>query len=112
MLCTGPSCTTQFWGCIADHLRSCISAEVMGVLSILCVLLCLQEFTPAWHSIVSMFTFMLGGFDFHVFFESKHAVIAIIFFAVYEFLMAIMALNLLIAIMTDSYSKVILGPKL
>ncbi|GMH40202.1 hypothetical protein BSKO_08106 [Bryopsis sp. KO-2023] len=64
------------------------------------------EFNRVWHSIVSMFSFMLGGFDFHVFFESRHAVAAVCFFVLYEFIMAIMLLNLLIAIMTDSYSKV------
>lgn len=64
------------------------------------------EFNRVWHAIVSMFSFMLGGFDFHVFFKSKNPEAAVCFFVLYEFIMAIMLLNLLIAIMTDSYSKV------
>lgn len=55
-----------------------------------------------------MFAFMLGGFHFEVFYRSKNNVAAVIFFLVYESIMAIMLLNLLIAIMTDSYGKVTL----
>lgn len=53
-----------------------------------------------------MFSFVLGGFQFDVFYESENAVAVIIFFVIYESIMAIMLLNLLIAIMTDSYGKV------
>ena len=59
-----------------------------------------------WHSIVSMFSFMLGGFETDSFYRSRQPGVVISFFVVYEFVMAIMLLNLLIAIMTDSYSKV------
>jgi len=58
-------------------------------------------------SVVSMFSFMLGGFHFEIFYEGKHnKAAAIVFFIIYESVMAIMLLNLLIAIMTDSYGKV------
>lgn len=57
-------------------------------------------------SIVSMFAFVLGGFHFEVFYESQNKGAAIVFFLIYQSIMAIMLLNLLIAIMTDSYGKV------
>lgn len=65
-----------------------------------------------WHSIVTMFSFMLGGFDTNVFYDAQNPdpIISVTFFVMYEAVMAIMLLNLLIAIMTDSYSKVQLLP--
>jgi len=67
-----------------------------------------KEFSEVWHSIVTMFSFMLGGFDTNIFYENHDPdpIISVAFFVTYEAVMAIMLLNLLIAIMTDSYSKV------
>ena len=61
-----------------------------------------------WHAVVTMFSFMLGGFDTDIFYDTKDPdpIISVAFFVLYEAVMAIMLLNLLIAIMTDSYSKV------
>ena len=53
-----------------------------------------------------MFAFMLGGFQFEVFYNSENEGAAVVFFLIYESIMAIMLLNLLIAIMTDAYGKV------
>ena len=57
-----------------------------------------------------MFSFMLGGFDTDIFYDTTNPkpIVSVAFFVLYEAVMAIMLLNLLIAIMTDSYSKVTL----
>lgn len=61
------------------------------------------------HSIFTLFSFMLGGFEVDVFYDENgpDPSVTIPFFVLYESVMSIVLLNLLIAIMTDSYSKVI-----
>eukprot|EP00210_Caulerpa_lentillifera_P005001 g4775.t1 len=71
-----------------------------------------NTFASVQKSIVSMFSFVLGGFHFDVFYKSQNKAAAIIFFLIYQSIMAIMLLNLLIAIMTDSYAKVMDDEKL
>lgn len=65
-----------------------------------------QEFTNVGQSIVSMFSFMLGGFETSIFYKAKNSEVAVVFFVLYESVMAILLLNLLIGIMTNSYAKV------
>lgn len=67
-----------------------------------------NQFAEVWHAIVTMFSFMLGGFDTNIFYKEQDPkpAVSVLFFVTYEAVMAIMLLNLLIAIMTDSYSKV------
>lgn len=54
-----------------------------------------------------MFYFMLGGFDVKLFYMGSNETISVAFFLIFESVMAVMLLNLLIAVMTDAYSKVI-----
>ncbi|GMH44122.1 hypothetical protein BSKO_12056 [Bryopsis sp. KO-2023] len=64
------------------------------------------EFESTWHAVVAMFSYMMGGFHFELFYDSSRSTAVIIFFLIYESIMAIMLVNILIAIMTDSYSLV------
>ncbi|GMH44243.1 hypothetical protein BSKO_12177 [Bryopsis sp. KO-2023] len=63
-------------------------------------------FKNLWTSLVSMYCFMLGGFDVKLFYMGSNELVSVSFFLLFESVMAVMLLNLLIAIMTDSYSKV------
>lgn len=66
----------------------------------------LQEFVNLGHSIVTMFCFMLGDFDFSRFYDSHNPVAGIILMLVYESVISILLLNLLVAMMFDSWTTV------
>lgn len=55
---------------------------------------------------VSMFCFTLGGFDGKLFYMSSNEYVSMSFFIVFESVMAVMLLNLFIAVVTDSYTQV------
>lgn len=68
--------------------------------------LCLQEFRTIWHSWLTMFNFMVSGFEFGIFYECHNPEAAIILVVLYMFVVAVIFLNLLVGVMTDSWSKV------
>ena len=57
-------------------------------------------------TLIRMFAMMLGDFDVEVFYESNRAYIALPLFILYMIIMMIVLLNLLIAIMGDSFDRV------
>lgn len=66
----------------------------------------LQEFRTIWHSWLTMFNFMVSGFEFGIFYECHNPEAAIILVVLYMFVVAVIFLNLLVGVMTDSWSKV------
>lgn len=66
----------------------------------------LYEFDTLTKSFLTTFGFMLGGFDLDTIYSSKATYLAIILFVGYMLLMMIMMINLLIAIMSDSYDRI------
>lgn len=57
------------------------------------------------HSLATMFDFLMGGFDFDVFWDSTMPSVKFAFFLVYEFAMAIILLNIIIASMEAAWDK-------
>jgi hypothetical protein len=53
-----------------------------------------------------MFAYMLAMFDYQVLYQSTNPTAAMVLFMIYEFIMSIGMLNILIAVMTNSFSKV------
>ena len=70
--------------------------------------MCVQEFRTIWHSWLTMFNFMVSGFEFGIFYECHNPEAAIVLVVLYMFVVAVIFLNLLVGVMTDSWSKV--GP--
>lgn len=58
-----------------------------------------------WHSFASMFSYMLAMFDYNVFYNSTNPTAAMLLFIAFEFVMNVLMLNVLIASMTNSFSK-------
>lgn len=58
------------------------------------------------HTIGSIFAFATGGPDMEELWSSSLPTAATLLCIVYNFVMAVILLNLLIAVMSDSYSKV------
>ncbi len=53
-----------------------------------------------------MFNFMVSGFEFGIFYDCHNPEAAICLVVLYMFVVAVIFLNLLVGIMTDSWSKV------
>ena len=53
-----------------------------------------------------MFNFMVSGFEFGIFYDCHNPQAAILLVVLYMFVVAVIFLNLLVGIMTDSWSKV------
>ena len=53
-----------------------------------------------------MFNFMVSGFEFGIFYECHNPEAAIVLVVLYMFVVAVIFLNLLVGVMTDSWSKV------
>lgn len=66
----------------------------------------LQEFSTIWHAWLTMFNFMVSGFEFGIFYSCSNPEAAICLVVLYMFVMAVIFLNLLVGIMSDSWSKV------
>ena len=66
----------------------------------------MQEFRTIWHSWLTMFNFMVSGFEFGIFYECHNPEAAIVLVVLYMFVVAVIFLNLLVGIMTDSWAKV------
>ena len=66
----------------------------------------LQEFSTIWHSWLTMFNFMVSGFEFGIFYECHNPEAAIVLVVLYMFVVAVIFLNLLVGVMTDSWAKV------
>jgi hypothetical protein len=64
------------------------------------------DFTNIWHSFASMFSYMLAMFDYNVFYGSTNPTAAMVLFIMFEFVMNVLLLNVLIASMTSSFSKI------
>eukprot|EP00803_Ostreobium_quekettii_P000758 evm.model.scf_2069.1 EVM.evm.TU.scf_2069.1 scf_2069:9780-19707(+) len=64
------------------------------------------QFGNIGRSMITMFGMMLGEFDFDVLYAPRNAEVSIALFIVYMGVMMIILLNLLIAIMGDSYSNI------
>ena len=69
----------------------------------------LQEFSTIWHSWLTMFNFMVSGFEFGIFYECHNPEAAIVLVVLYMFVVAVIFLNLLVGVMTDSWAKVSLS---
>eukprot|EP00879_Flechtneria_rotunda_P030709 GHRR01033380.1.p1 GENE.GHRR01033380.1~~GHRR01033380.1.p1 ORF type:complete len:313 (+),score=66.53 GHRR01033380.1:359-1297(+) len=65
-----------------------------------------MDFKNIWHSFASMFSYMLAMFDYNVFYNSTNPAAAMVLFVMFEFIMNVLLLNILIASMTNSFSKV------
>ncbi|KAL3131635.1 hypothetical protein ABBQ38_007932 [Trebouxia sp. C0009 RCD-2024] len=65
-----------------------------------------QEFSTIWHAWLTMFNFMVSGFEFGIFYDCHNPQAAILLVVLYMFVVAVIFLNLLVGIMTDSWSKV------
>ncbi|KAI8473618.1 MAG: hypothetical protein J3K34DRAFT_518899 [Monoraphidium minutum] len=65
-----------------------------------------QDFANIWHALASMFSYLLAMFDYNVFYNSTNPTAAMILFIIFEFVMNVMMLNIMIASMTNSFSKV------
>ena len=70
------------------------------------VCIALQEFSTIWHAWLTMFNFMVSGFEFGIFYDCHNPEAAILLVVLYMFVVAVIFLNLLVGIMTDSWSKV------
>lgn len=57
-------------------------------------------------SFATLFAYMLGDFDLEDFAQYDNPVVAVIMFMVFEIVMALIVLNLLIALMTEAYQRV------
>jgi hypothetical protein len=64
------------------------------------------DFANVWHSFATMFSFLLAMFDYNVFYSSTNPSAAMALFIIFEFVMNVMMLNIMIASMTNSFSKV------
>jgi len=73
---------------------------------LLCLSYSLQEFSTIWHAWLTMFNFMVSGFEFGIFYDCHNPEAAICLVVLYMFVVAVIFLNLLVGIMTDSWSKV------
>jgi hypothetical protein len=65
-----------------------------------------MDFTNIWHSLASMFSYMLAMFDYNVFYNSTNPTAAMLLFIMFEFVMNVLLFNVLIASMTNSFSKI------
>eukprot|EP00775_Hariotina_reticulata_P003763 gene3763-4022_t len=65
-----------------------------------------MDFTNIWHSFASMFSYMLAMFDYNVFYNSTNPTAAMLLFIMFEFVMNVLLFNVLIASMTNSFSKI------
>ncbi|GMH44224.1 hypothetical protein BSKO_12158 [Bryopsis sp. KO-2023] len=67
-----------------------------------------SHFENLWKSFTTVFGMMMGGFEYNMFFKTGGPlpIMTSIFFIVFQTLVAIMFLNLLIAIMTEAYLKI------
>ena len=66
----------------------------------------MQEFSTIWHAWLTMFNFMVSGFEFGIFYDCHNPEAAIGLVVLYMFVVAVIFLNLMVGIMTDSWSKV------
>ncbi|GBF90826.1 transient receptor potential channel protein [Raphidocelis subcapitata] len=64
------------------------------------------DFASVWHSFASMFAYLLAMFDYNVLYSSTNPTAAMLLFMLFEFVMNVMMLNIMIASMTNSLSKV------
>lgn len=64
------------------------------------------EFSNLWHSLETMFEFLVAMFDHNTFYQSSNPAMSVTLFTIYTFVVNIVLVNLLIAIMTNTYSKV------
>ncbi|GIL53385.1 hypothetical protein Vafri_9025 [Volvox africanus] len=64
------------------------------------------DFSTLWHSFASMFAYMLQMFDYSVLYNSTHPVLAMILFMAYELMVAVLLLNIMIALMTAAFARV------
>ena len=65
-----------------------------------------QEFNTIWHSWLTLFSFMMTGFEFGMFYDCSNPEAATILMVLYMFVVAVIFLNLLIGIMADSWKTV------
>jgi len=65
-----------------------------------------QEFNTIWHSWLTLFSFMMTGFEFGMFYECSNPEAATLLMVLYMFVVAVIFLNLLIGIMADSWKTV------
>jgi len=65
-----------------------------------------QEFNTIWHSWLTLFSFMMTGFEFGIFYECSNPEAATLLMVLYMFVVAVIFLNLLIGIMADSWKTV------
>eukprot|EP00798_Chlamydomonas_sp_ICE-L_P021639 gene21639-28648_t len=63
------------------------------------------DFHNFWHAIASMFSYLLDMFDLNVFYNSSNPTASMILFLLFEFFLAVMLLNILIAVMTAAFYK-------
>nr|BAK18929.1 transient receptor potential channel [Chlamydomonas reinhardtii] len=64
------------------------------------------DFSTLWHSFASMFAYMLQMFDYSVLYNSTHPFMAMLLFMAYELMVAVLLLNIMIALMTSAFSRV------
>ncbi|KAA6418224.1 MAG: WD-40 repeat [Trebouxia sp. A1-2] len=62
-----------------------------------------EEFNTIWHSWLTLFSFMMTGFEFGIFYDCSNPEAATILMVLYMFVVAVIFLNLLIGIMADSW---------
>jgi hypothetical protein len=68
------------------------------------------DYTSVWHSFAAVFAFVLGMFDYSIFYNSRHPVAAMLLFMAFQLIVTILLLNILIAVMTNAFAKVRRGP--
>ncbi|GLC34362.1 hypothetical protein PLESTB_000737500 [Pleodorina starrii] len=64
------------------------------------------DFSTLWHSFASMFAYMLQMFDYSVLYNSTHPILAMVLFMAYELMVAVLLLNIMIALMTAAFARV------
>ncbi|GFR50461.1 hypothetical protein Agub_g12683, partial [Astrephomene gubernaculifera] len=65
-----------------------------------------SDFSTLWHSFAAMFAYMLQMFDYSVLYNSTHPILAMVLFMSYELMVAVLLLNIMIALMTASFARV------
>lgn len=64
------------------------------------------EFSTIWRSWLTLFSFLMTGFEFQMFYDCGNPEAATILMVIYMFVVAVVFLNLLIGIMADSWKTV------
>mmetsp|Transcript_7673 Transcript_7673/g.13270 ORF Transcript_7673/g.13270 Transcript_7673/m.13270 type:complete len:516 (+) Transcript_7673:114-1661(+) len=65
-----------------------------------------SDFSNFWHAVASMVSYITAMFDMNIFYNARNPVASILLFFAFEFVVYILLLNIMIAIMASSFSKI------